>query len=64
MIFDTENSLWKSNFSTLRWAGKARQSIRLWLILLDLMKNWVAEGVASDVNDFTQEDVHCSRDVD
>ena len=27
MIFDIENSLWKSNFCTLRWAGKARQSI-------------------------------------
>ena len=24
----------------------------LWLILLDLLKNWVAEGVAFDVNDF------------
>ena len=27
IIFDIENSLWKSNFHTLRWAGKARQSI-------------------------------------
>ena len=27
MIFDIENSLWKSNFRTLRRAGKARQSI-------------------------------------
>ena len=27
MIFDIENSLWKSNFCTLRRAGKARQSI-------------------------------------
>ena len=26
MIFDIENSLWKSNFSTLRWAGKASVS--------------------------------------
>ena len=25
----------------------------LWLILLDLLKNWVAEGVAFEVNDFT-----------
>ena len=25
----------------------------LWLILYDLLTNWVAEGVASDVNDFT-----------
>ena len=27
MIFDIENSLWKSNFHTLHRAGKARQSI-------------------------------------
>ena len=27
MIFDIENSLWKSNFRTLPGAGKARQSI-------------------------------------
>ena len=27
MIFDIENSLWKSNFRTLHRAGKARQSI-------------------------------------
>ena len=27
IIFDVENSLWKSNFRTLHWAGKARQSI-------------------------------------
>ena len=27
VIFDIENSLWKSNFHTLRRAGKARQSI-------------------------------------
>ena len=25
MIFDIENSLWKSHFRTLRWAGKASQ---------------------------------------
>ena len=25
----------------------------LWLILEDFLKNWVAESVASDVNDFT-----------
>ena len=24
-----------------------------WLILYDRLKNWVAEGVASEVNDFT-----------
>ena len=28
MIFDIENSLWKSNFHTLRRAGKATQSIQ------------------------------------
>ena len=28
MIFDIENSLWKSNFCTLRQAGTARQSIQ------------------------------------
>ena len=27
MIFDIENSFWKSNFGTLQRAGKARQSI-------------------------------------
>ena len=27
MIFDIENSLWKSNFGTSLWGGKARQSI-------------------------------------
>jgi hypothetical protein len=27
MIFDIENSVWKSNFCTLRRSGKARQSI-------------------------------------
>ena len=26
----------------------------LWLILQDLLKNWVAEGVASDVNEFNE----------
>ena len=56
MIFDIENSLWTSNFCTLRRAVEARQSIpgRLWsggwLILYDCLKNWVDQGVASQVN--------------
>ena len=36
MIFDIENSLWKSNFRTLRRAGKASQdayNLERWLIL-------------------------------
>ena len=36
--------------------GKAFQNPynpELWLILYDLLKNWVAEGVTSNVNDFT-----------
>ena len=35
--------------------GKASQDTYnpgLWLILKDLLKNWVAKGVASDINDF------------
>ena len=48
MIFGIENSLWNSNFSTSRPAGDARQSIPR-----GLLKNWVAEGVAYDVNDFS-----------
>ena len=54
MIFDIENWLWKSIFCTLRQAGKASQDAynpgKL-LNVLALMKNWVAEGIASDVND-------------
>ena len=36
--------------------GKASQDAYKpgkWLILSALMKNWVAEGIASDVNDFS-----------
>ena len=58
MIFDIKNSLWKSNFLTffeeLAKLGKASQDAYnpgLWLILQDLFKNYVAEGVTFDVND-------------
>ena len=37
--------------------GKASEDAynqRGWLILQDLLNEWVAEGVASDVKDFTQ----------
>ena len=58
MIFDLENSLWKSNSALcdeLAKPGKASQDAfnpGLWLILLDILKNLVAEGIASYVNDF------------
>ena len=58
MIFDIENSLWKSNFSTLERAGKARKSntgcleSRIMANFVRPFENWVAEGVASDNNDF------------
>jgi hypothetical protein len=51
MIFDIENSLCE-----LAKLGKACQDAYNhggWLILLDCLKNWVAECVASEVNDFT-----------
>ena len=32
-----------------------------WLILKDRLKNWVAEGVASVVNDFTIECLTCQE---
>ena len=54
MIFDLENSLWKSNFRTLLRAGKASQDTYNpagWLILKALLKNGVEEGVASDLHD-------------
>ena len=54
IFFDIENSLWKSNFRTLRQAGKASQNAHNpgeWLILKALLKNGVAEGVASDPHD-------------
>ena len=58
MIFDKENSLWKSNFGTSRQGGKARHLFQDaynrggLLILKDLLKHWVAKGVASEVNYF------------
>ena len=56
MIFYIENSLRKSNFGTSRRGGKAsrdtyNQGRRL--IFQDLLKNWVAKGVASQVNYFS-----------
>ena len=56
MIFDVENSLWKSNFHTLRRAGKASQDAYnpgKWLIFWAVLKNGVAEGVASNSHDTT-----------
>ena len=38
--------------------GKSNQDAHnpgKWLILLALLKNWLAEGVASDVNDFNSD---------
>ena len=59
MIFDLEKSFRNSNFSDqLAKLDKASQDTYnpgLWLILLDLLKNWVAEGVASVVNDFNSQ---------
>ena len=61
MIFDVENWLWKSIFALcdkLAKPGKASQDAYnpgKWLILYALMKNWVAEGIASDVNYFNTE---------
>ena len=55
MIFDIKNSLWKSNFDTSRRGRKAFQDAYYqggWLILQVLLNNWVAEGVASEVNDW------------
>ena len=56
MIFHIKNSIWKSNFGTLQWGGKTRQRILAhaynqegWLISQHLLKNWFAEGVASEV---------------
>ena len=49
IIFEKENSLWKSNFSSLQWGGKARQSIPG---EDGKLKNWLAQGVASEANDF------------
>ena len=58
MIFDIENLLWKSDFGTF-WKGcKAKQkdpyNQSRWLSLLDLLNEWVAEGVAFDPHDFAR----------
>ena len=55
MIFDIANSSRKSNFSTLQWDSKASQDAYNWrrlLILWDRLNDWVAKGVAPEVNDF------------
>jgi hypothetical protein len=44
LIFDQAAKLGK--------ASRDAYNPGLWLILLDLLKNWVAESVSSDVNDF------------
>ena len=60
------NDFWHRHFESpisalydeLAKLGKASQDTYnpgLWLILLDLLKNWVAEGVASVVNDFNSQ---------
>ena len=57
--FDVKNSLWKSIFCTFGQGAKLGKASwdaynpKGWLISLDLLKNWVAEGVPSKVNDFT-----------
>ena len=54
MIFDIENSLW--NFDIFLQGGKSMYlgTMAGWLILWDFFLNeWIAEGVASNVNDFT-----------
>ena len=47
LIFDQAAKLGK--------ASRDAYNQGLLLILQDLLKNWVAEGVTSDVNDFTVE---------
>ena len=47
MIFDKAAKLGKTPRDTYNPG--------FWLVLLDLLKNWVAEGVASDVNDFSKQ---------
>ena len=44
LIFDQAAKLGK--------ASRDAYNLGLWLIFQDLLKNWFAEGVASDVNDF------------
>ena len=55
MIFDIENLLWKSNFRTLQRGGKASwdaYTLRMANFARPL-KNWIAEGVVSEVNDYS-----------
>ena len=61
MIFGNFNfknaSLLKSGpiFDQAAKLGKASRDAYnpgLWLILFDLLKNWVAKGMASDINEF------------
>jgi len=52
MIFDFESpffALW-DKFAKLGKASQDAYNPGKWLILHALMKNWVAEGIASDVN--------------
>ena len=59
MIFDVENSLWKSNIlaqpgGTEKLGKASRDAYKRegWLILKDLLRILVAEGVAFEVNNF------------
>ena len=57
MIFDVESQFF-ALCNKLAKLGKASQeayNLGKWLILSALMKNWVAKGIASNVNDFTEE---------
>ena len=64
MIFDIENSLRKTNFSTFltRMHSSAKQSGKLFIGENPLSK-WVAKGVASDPHDFTIEVLHTKRGI-
>ena len=56
VIFDEENYLWKSKFCTLQQFGKVDKASWNtynqggWLISSHLLKNWIAKGIASEVN--------------
>ena len=59
MIFDIENHFESPTLALCNKAAKLDKASQDaynwggWLILEDLLKNWVAKGVASQVNDFT-----------
>ena len=55
-IFDKLAKLGKSTQDAYNQEG--------WLILQDLLNEWVAEGVASDVNDFSNYPTHLSISSD